>query len=80
MGSNPTPCAIFQPLMFIGGFCCSAAGGVRAKKEISRQLFRFAFSRLYLYVHFSSDALASVVRGIAIGAAAVFLLRKRARL
>ena len=34
------------------------------------------FSRLYLYVHFPSDVLASVVLGTAIGAAVVFVMRR----
>ena len=35
-----------------------------------------AFSRLYLYVHFPSDVLASVVLGLAIGALTVFFGKK----
>ena len=39
-----------------------------------------AFSRLYLYVHFPTDVLASVVLGTFIGWCAVILLRKGCRL
>lgn len=36
-----------------------------------------AFSRLYLYVHFPSDVLASVLLGLAIGCTAAALVRRR---
>ena len=34
------------------------------------------FSRLYLYVHFPSDVLASVVLGTAIGMATTYIMKK----
>lgn len=60
----------------IGAFMLTAANRKFGLLAIPLAVL-IGFSRLYLYVHFLSDVLASVAIGIFIGITAVFLVRKR---
>lgn len=76
--SNPTD------FSFPSGHTLASVIGAYVLTAANRKFGLFAiplavlisFSRLYLYVHFPSDVLASVVIGVGIGCAAVWLCRK----
>lgn len=59
----------------IGAFVLTAANRKFGLPAISLAAL-IGFSRLYLYVHFPSDVLASVAIGMLIGSAAIHLLRR----
>ncbi len=59
----------------IGAFILNAANRKFGWAAIALAVL-IGFSRLYLYVHFPSDVLASVVLGLALGAAAVWVMKR----